>query len=168
MEGSLVNLPHIVELKKKYKVKFFLIREFMLADEVVQFYLFVDEAHSIGALGPHGRGVCDYFNIPPRSVDVLMGTFTKSFGAAGGYIAGPKYLIDALRVRGHSGMYAEAMSPPVLTQIISSMASIMAIAPHPVPSKPTLTLSPSSSVSILRSAEDDVNLGMAPALAIPS
>lgn len=57
-----------------------------------------------------------------------MGTFTKSFGAAGGYIAGSKTLIDRLRVHGHSGPYAEAMTPPVLTQIIASMASIMGIA----------------------------------------
>lgn len=168
MEGSLVNLPQIMELKKKYKVKVLSSSGFIFADKVIQFYLFVDEAHSIGALGPHGRGVCDYFNIPPRSVDVLMGTFTKSFGAAGGYIAGSKHLIDALRVRGHSGMYAEAMSPPVLTQIISSMASIMGVAPPPIPSKAALTLSPSSSVSTLRSAEDDVQPGMAPASAIPS
>ena len=53
-------------------------------------YLYLDEAHSIGALGPNGRGVLDYFNMNPRDVDVLMGTFTKSFGAAGGYIAGSK------------------------------------------------------------------------------
>jgi len=92
-----------------------------------QFYLFVDEAHSIGALGPHGRGVADYFGINPRSIDILMGTFTKSFGAAGGYIAGDKALIDRLRVHGHSGPYAEAMTPPVLTQVVASMASIMGI-----------------------------------------
>jgi len=42
-----------------------------------QFYLYVDEAHSVGALGPRGRGVCDYFGLDPRKVDILMGTFTK-------------------------------------------------------------------------------------------
>ncbi|KAH8083357.1 serine palmitoyltransferase 2 [Cristinia sonorae] len=110
MEGNLCNLPAVLELKKKYK-----------------FYLFVDEAHSIGALGPHGRGVCDYFGINPRSVDILMGTFTKSFGAAGGYIAGNKNIIDRLRTSGHTGAYAEAMTPPVLTQVIASTASIMGI-----------------------------------------
>ncbi|KAJ7087318.1 pyridoxal phosphate-dependent transferase [Mycena belliarum] len=115
MEGTLVNLPAIMELKKKYK-----------------FFLFIDEAHSVGALGPHGRGVADYFDIPPRSIDILMGTFTKSFGAAGGYIAGSKALIDRLRVRGHAGPYAEAMTPPVLTQVVASMASIMGVAP-PIP-----------------------------------
>lgn len=118
MEGTLVNLLGIVRLKQKYK-----------------FYLFIDEAHSVGAIGPHGRGVTDYFNIHPGSIDVLMGTFTKSFGAAGGYIAGPKTLIDALRLRGHSCPYAETMAPPVLAQIIASIASIMGVAPVPQLSK---------------------------------
>ena len=60
-----------------------------------------------------------------------MGTFTKSFGAAGGYVAGKKGLIDHIRARSHSGPYAEAMPPPVLTQVIASMASIMGVAPEP-------------------------------------
>jgi len=41
-------------------------------------------------MGPRGRGVVDYFNLDPKDVDILMGTFTKSFGSAGGYIAGSK------------------------------------------------------------------------------
>lgn len=57
-----------------------------------------------------------------------MGTFTKSFGAAGGYICGNKNVIDRLRTSGHTGAYAEAITPPVLTQIVASMASIMGIA----------------------------------------
>ncbi|KAB0352439.1 hypothetical protein FD754_017296, partial [Muntiacus muntjak] len=73
MEGSIVRLPDIVALKKKYKA-----------------YLYIDEAHSIGSVGPTGRGVVEFFGIDPRDVDVFMGTFTKSFGAAGGYIAGRK------------------------------------------------------------------------------
>lgn len=63
-----------------------------------------------------------------------MGTFTKSFGASGGYITGSNALINRLRVRGHSGSYAEAMTPPVLTQIIASMASIMGVSPPLPPS----------------------------------
>lgn len=50
----------------------------------------MDEAHSIGALGPHGKGVCDLLKVDPKDVDILMGTFTKSFGASGGYLAGSK------------------------------------------------------------------------------
>ena len=49
--------------------------------------MYVDEAHSIGAVGGTGRGVCEHFGVNPADVDILMGTFSKSFGAAGGYIA---------------------------------------------------------------------------------
>lgn len=108
MEGSIVCLPDIVALRKKYK-----------------FYLFVDEAHSIGALGPRGRGVCDFFGIDPSEVDVLMGTFTKSFGAAGGYIAGSPELIRHFRQTGIGYIYAEPMPPPVCQQVIQSMKIIM-------------------------------------------
>lgn len=73
MEGSIVRLPEVIALKKKYKA-----------------YLYLDEAHSIGALGPTGRGVVDYFGLDPEDVDIMMGTFTKSFGASGGYIGGKK------------------------------------------------------------------------------
>ena len=53
----------------------------------LQAYLYLDEAHSIGALGKSGRGVCEHTGVDPADVDVMMGTFTKSFGSAGGYIA---------------------------------------------------------------------------------
>uniref|UniRef100_A0A3B4ZSZ7 serine C-palmitoyltransferase n=1 Tax=Stegastes partitus TaxID=144197 RepID=A0A3B4ZSZ7_9TELE len=108
MEGSVVRLPDIIALKKKYKA-----------------YLYLDEAHSIGAVGSSGRGVTELFNVNPADVDVMMGTFTKSFGAAGGYIAGKKELVDYLRNHSHSAVYASAMSPPVTEQIIRAMKCIM-------------------------------------------
>ncbi|KAF9078494.1 serine palmitoyltransferase 2 [Rhodocollybia butyracea] len=132
MEGTMVDLPRVLELKKKYK-----------------FNLFVDEAHSIGGIGKHGRGIADYFNIDPEEIDVLMGTFSKSFGAAGGYIGGKKCLIDRLRIRSYSGVYAEAMSPPVMVQIIASMASIMGV------QESELNHSVSSGGSTLRLASPD-------------
>lgn len=52
-----------------------------------QAYLYVDEAHSIGAMGPTGRGITEYLGVDPADVDIMMGTFTKSFGGCGGYIA---------------------------------------------------------------------------------
>ena len=107
MEGTMCNLPGLVALKKKYK-----------------FNLFVDEAHSIGALGPKGRGVCDYFGIDPSEVDILMGTLTKSFGANGGYIAGDKAIIDKLRVTNAGSIYGESPAPPVLAQICSALRII--------------------------------------------
>lgn len=108
MEGTILNLPEIIRLKKKYKA-----------------YLFVDEAHSIGALGPRGRGVVDYFDCDPNDVDILMGTFSKSFGAAGGYIASSKVVVDLLRHASHANAYGAPVSPPVARQVIASMQIIM-------------------------------------------
>ncbi|XP_055957121.1 serine palmitoyltransferase 2 [Patella vulgata] len=108
MEGSIIKLPEIIRLKKKYKA-----------------YVYLDEAHSIGALGPHGRGVTDYFGIDPNEVDIMMGTFTKSFGAAGGYIGGSKKMINYLKSYSHSSVYSSVMSPPVAQQVITTMKIIM-------------------------------------------
>lgn len=114
MEGTIVDLPRVLELKKRYK-----------------FYLYVDEAHSIGALGPQGGGVCEYFGIDRNLVDIHMGTFTKSFGAVGGYISGRKTLIDRIRYANHSNVYAETMSPPVIVQIIATLATMMPVGRSP-------------------------------------
>uniref|UniRef100_A0A1I8A8X2 serine C-palmitoyltransferase n=1 Tax=Steinernema glaseri TaxID=37863 RepID=A0A1I8A8X2_9BILA len=108
MEGSICNLPGIIALKKKYKC-----------------YLYLDEAHSIGALGKTGRGVVEYWGCNPRDVDVMMGTFTKSFGSAGGYIGGSKRTIDHLRLNSPTGCYSLPMSPPVAQQVFCSMSIIM-------------------------------------------
>ena len=108
MEGTMCNLPGLVRLRKKYK-----------------FNLFVDEAHSVGALGPTGRGVCDYFGIDTSEVDILMGTFTKSFGANGGYVAGDKAIIDKLRVSNAGTIYGETPTPIVLSQISSALRIII-------------------------------------------
>lgn len=107
MEGTMCDLPGILDLKRKYR-----------------FYLFVDEAHSVGALGPRGRGVCDYFGVDPSEVDILMGTLTKSFGANGGYIAADKHIIDKLRSTNASTLLGESPAPSVLMQILASLKLI--------------------------------------------
>ncbi|CAD5110954.1 DgyrCDS309 [Dimorphilus gyrociliatus] len=110
MEGSIVNLPELIRLKKKYKA-----------------YLYLDEAHSIGALGPNGKGVVDYWNCNAKDVDVMMGTFTKSFGAMGGYIAGNKQIINHLKRNSHAATYATSMPPPIAQQVLTSMRIIMGL-----------------------------------------
>lgn len=107
MEGTIVDLRKLVELKKKYK-----------------FYIFMDEAHSIGAMGATGRGICEYSGIAHSLVDVLMGTFTKSFGGFGGYIASNKDIINFLRVNSDFAKYGEQMSPIVCTQILHCLKKI--------------------------------------------
>jgi len=110
MEGTIVNLPGLIRIKKRYNC-----------------YIYLDEAHSIGALGPNGRGVVDYYNCDPRDVDVLMGTFTKSFGAAGGYIAGSQELINHVRASSFSSTYACAMSPVIAKQIYCVVQVLMGL-----------------------------------------
>lgn len=108
MEGSFVPLPEILHLKKKYGA-----------------YIYLDEAHSVGAVGPRGRGITDYYGIDPNDIDILMGTFTKSFASAGGYIAGSKKLINYLRVNSYTHCYATSMSPSVTQKILTSMKIII-------------------------------------------
>ena len=104
MEGELAKLKEIVAVKKKYKA-----------------YLYLDEAHSIGALGAGGRGVCETLGVDTADVDIMMGTFTKSFGSCGGYIAGDKAMIDYLRAQCPANLYATAMSPPAVEMVLSAL-----------------------------------------------
>jgi len=108
MEGEICNLRGVVDVCQKYGV-----------------YVYVDEAHSIGALGPTGRGVCEQCGVNPSEVDVLMGTFTKSFGAMGGYIAGSKELIRYLRHSSAGTIFHNSMSPVVAKQVYRSLQVIM-------------------------------------------
>jgi len=108
MEGEICPLQEIVRIKKKYKC-----------------YLYLDEAHSIGALGATGRGVCEHTGVDPNDVDILMGTFTKSFGAVGGYIASSKETIAYLRRTTAGSVYSQSISPPACQQCISAIKIIL-------------------------------------------
>jgi len=107
MEGEVCKLPEIIAVKKKYKA-----------------YLYVDESHSIGALGKTGRGVCEHWGVDPADVDVLMGTFTKAFGSVGGYISGPKGFIDYLRITSYGSVYSTSMSAACAQQALSALRVI--------------------------------------------
>jgi serine palmitoyltransferase len=104
MEGEIVNLRAIVDVCKKYKA-----------------YTYVDEAHSIGALGKTGRGICEYSGVDPSEIDILMGTFTKSFGGMGGYIAASKEIIDFVRHSSAGAIYATSLSPVIAQQILTAL-----------------------------------------------
>ncbi|CAJ0585773.1 unnamed protein product, partial [Mesorhabditis spiculigera] len=104
MEGTILDLPAFIAVKKKYRA-----------------YLFLDEAHSVGALGPTGRGIVEYWGADPKDVDLMMGTLTKSFAAAGGYIGGKKETIAHLRIHSAGSCYGSPMSPPIIAQVLSSM-----------------------------------------------
>jgi len=108
MEGEICNLKPIVEVCKRYRA-----------------YLWVDEAHSIGALGATGRGVLEHCGVSPGDVDIMMGTFTKSFGSVGGYIAGSVELVEMLRRVCPASTHACSMAPGCAKQATLALRMIM-------------------------------------------
>nr|XP_043608271.1 long chain base biosynthesis protein 2a-like [Erigeron canadensis] len=108
MEGEFCKLPEIISICKKYKA-----------------YVYIDEAHSIGAVGKTGRGICDLLGVDTADVDIMMGTFTKSFGSCGGYITGSKELIQYLKYTCPAHLYGTSITPPAAQQIISSMKVLL-------------------------------------------
>jgi 7-keto-8-aminopelargonate synthetase-like enzyme len=80
----------------------------------------VDEAHSAGVLGKTGRGLAEYADVAPTSVDIWMGTLSKSFVSCGGYIAGNKSLVDYLRYSSPGFVYSVGMAPPNAAAALSA------------------------------------------------
>jgi 7-keto-8-aminopelargonate synthetase-like enzyme len=81
----------------------------------------VDEAHSIGTMGLHGRGMSEHFDIDPRQVEIWMGTLSKSFGSCGGYIAGCKELVQYLKYTAPGFVYSVGMPPPNAAAALASL-----------------------------------------------
>jgi serine palmitoyltransferase len=113
MEGAISNLKEIVRICKKYKA-----------------YIYVDEAHSIGALGPTGRGVCEQTGVDTKDIDILMGTFSKSFGGMGGYICGSKAAIDQIRSFSNGFLHHNSLSPVVAKQVLTAFKIIASPDPN--------------------------------------
>ena len=107
MEGEFCKLKEIIALKKAYG-----------------FYLYIDEAHSIGCLGKTGRGIVEQLGCSFDDIDIMMGTFSKSFASAGGYIASDKKTISLLRNNSYSYVYGNPMSPVAAQQILSCLEII--------------------------------------------
>ncbi len=80
MDGDIPDVPRLIEIKKKHKA-----------------LLMLDEAHSMGVIGPNGLGAVDYFQLNGRDIDIHYGSMSKAFGTCGGYVAGPKALIAMLK-----------------------------------------------------------------------
>jgi 8-amino-7-oxononanoate synthase len=94
MDGDYPDLPKFLEVKRRHDA-----------------LLYVDEAHSIGTMGPEGRGICDFFGVDAREGDLWMGTISKALGAQGGYLAGPERLINYLGHTTPAFVFSTACSP---------------------------------------------------------
>lgn len=106
MEGDVANLPKICELAKKYNAA-----------------VYVDEAHGIGVFGNQGRGTCDHFGVT-KDVDLIMGTFSKSFAALGGFIATDSVTANYLRHNSRSYIFSASITP-ASTAAVNAALDIM-------------------------------------------
>jgi 8-amino-7-oxononanoate synthase len=93
MEGDLAPLPEIVALAKKYNMR-----------------LAVDDAHGLGVLGPGGRGTTHHFGVE-NDVDLIVGTFSKSLAATGGFVAGDHKVINFIRHFGRPMIFSASLTP---------------------------------------------------------
>ena len=110
MEGDVANLPEIVRLAKKYNAQ-----------------IMADEAHGIGVFGEGGRGVCNHFGVTD-DVDLIMGTFSKSFASLGGFIATDKIITNYLRHHSRSYIFTASITP-ASTAAASAALDIMIAEP---------------------------------------
>ena len=93
MDGDVIDFPTVVKLCRKYNA-----------------WLMIDEAHSVGVLGKTGRGIEEHFNME-GSVDIKMGTLSKTIPSVGGYIAGKKEIVSYLRHASRAYIFSAALPP---------------------------------------------------------
>ncbi|MEU5978874.1 aminotransferase class I/II-fold pyridoxal phosphate-dependent enzyme [Streptomyces sp. NPDC047315] len=109
MDGDLVDLPAVIELKKRYGA-----------------LLMVDEAHSIGTVGQHGRGVGEFFGVDRGDVDLWMGTLSKAFASCGGYLGGSARTVRWLRHTLPGFVYSVGLTPANAAAALAATELILA------------------------------------------
>jgi 8-amino-7-oxononanoate synthase len=108
MEGDIAKLPDIVELAKKYHAR-----------------VMVDDAHSIGVLGENGRGTAEHFGLE-NEVDIIMGTFSKSFASIGGFIAGSEEVIHYVKHFSRALIFSASPPPSAVATVSKALDIIIA------------------------------------------
>lgn len=106
MEGDLANLPEIVKLKRKYRTR-----------------LMVDDAHGVGVMGKNGRGTAEHFGVE-NEVDVIMGTFSKSFASLGGFLVGEEKVISYVKHHARALIFSASMPPAAVATVLAALEVI--------------------------------------------
>ena len=104
MDGDFSELPKFIAVAKRHRA-----------------LLMVDEAHSIGVMGPRGRGIGEHFGVNPADVDLWMGTLSKALGSCGGYIAGSKTLVRWLKYTVPGFVYSVGLPPAAAGASLGAM-----------------------------------------------
>ncbi|HET8677752.1 MAG TPA: aminotransferase class I/II-fold pyridoxal phosphate-dependent enzyme [Blastocatellia bacterium] len=106
MEGDTANLPEIVRLAHRYDAR-----------------IYVDEAHAIGVLGPNGRGTAEHYLVE-RDVDIVMGTFSKSFASIGGFVAARRDVIEYIKHHSRAFVYSASLAPANAAAVLKAIEII--------------------------------------------
>jgi 8-amino-7-oxononanoate synthase len=103
MEGDIINLPEVVKLAEHYGAS-----------------IMVDDAHSLGVLGKNGSGTASHFGLTDK-VDLIMGTFSKSFASLGGFIAAEKEVINYIKHNSRTMIFSASMTPASTASVLASI-----------------------------------------------
>jgi glycine C-acetyltransferase len=103
MDGDLAPLDQIVPLCSRYGAT-----------------LILDDAHGTGVMGEQGRGTAEHFGLEGE-IPLTMGTFSKTFAVAGGFVSGPKPIVDYLRYFARSYMFSASLPPVVVATVLAGM-----------------------------------------------
>jgi len=106
MEGDTANLPEIVRLARRYGAR-----------------IYVDEAHAIGVLGNSGRGTAEHFGVE-NDVDIVMGTFSKSFASIGGFVAARRDVIEFIKHHSRAFVYSASLAPANAAAVLKAIEII--------------------------------------------
>jgi 8-amino-7-oxononanoate synthase len=104
MDADVVPLPELTALAKRHRA-----------------FLLVDEAHALGVLGHHGRGLCEYFDVDPDAIDIRIGTLSKTMAAAGGFAAVHPSVSVILRYASTGRVFSAAMTPPDVAAALAAV-----------------------------------------------
>jgi len=111
MEGDIVKLPELAEIADEYGAN-----------------IMVDDAHSLGVIGHKGAGTASHFGMT-KEVDLIMGTFSKSFASLGGFIAADKDVIEYIKHKARSLIFSASMTPASVASVIAAL-DIIETEPH--------------------------------------
>jgi len=103
VEGDLAPLDQMVPLARKYGAR-----------------LMVDEAHAVGVMGEHGRGTAEHFGVEPE-VDLIMGTFSKTFASIGGYVLGDTEVMTFIRHQARTVLFSAAIPPAATATVLETL-----------------------------------------------
>ncbi|HLG14174.1 MAG TPA: pyridoxal phosphate-dependent aminotransferase family protein [Blastocatellia bacterium] len=106
MEGDAANLPEIVKLARRHGAR-----------------VYVDEAHAIGVLGANGRGTAEHFGVE-SDVDIVMGTFSKSFASIGGFVASRRDVIEFIKHHSRAFVYSASLAPANAAAVLKAIEII--------------------------------------------